>query len=123
MRQLGYTVIEVQFGASSPDLAYANMRAYMWGKMRDWLRNGGAIDDSAVLEQDLTAPEYAHNKKDQLLLEPKEAMKKRGLASPDDGDALAMTFAYPVALTAGPGHDSRGTGKAASDWDPYADNR
>ena len=24
-------------------------------------------------------------------------MKKRGLASPDDGDALALTFAYPVA--------------------------
>ena len=24
-------------------------------------------------------------------------MKKRGLASPDMGDALAMTFAYPVA--------------------------
>jgi hypothetical protein len=23
-------------------------------------------------------------------------MKKRGLASPDDGDALACTFAYPV---------------------------
>ena len=25
-------------------------------------------------------------------------MKKRGLASPDDGDALALTFAMPVAL-------------------------
>lgn len=23
-------------------------------------------------------------------------MRKRGLASPDDGDALALTFAYPV---------------------------
>jgi hypothetical protein len=26
-------------------------------------------------------------------------MKKRGLASPDNGDALALTFAYPVALS------------------------
>jgi hypothetical protein len=24
-------------------------------------------------------------------------MRRRGLASPDDGDALALTFAYPVA--------------------------
>jgi hypothetical protein len=24
-------------------------------------------------------------------------MKRRGLASPDDGDALALAFAYPVA--------------------------
>jgi hypothetical protein len=23
-------------------------------------------------------------------------MRRRGLASPDDGDALALTFAYPV---------------------------
>jgi len=32
------------------------------------------------------------------VLEAKEQMKKRGLASPDDGDALALTFAMPVAL-------------------------
>jgi len=30
-------------------------------------------------------------------LECKSDMKKRGLASPDNGDALALTFAYPVA--------------------------
>jgi hypothetical protein len=24
-------------------------------------------------------------------------MRRRGLASPDDGDTLALTFAYPVA--------------------------
>jgi hypothetical protein len=33
----------------------------------------------------------------QLVLESKESMQKRGLASPDDGDALALTFAQPVA--------------------------
>ena len=31
------------------------------------------------------------------MLERKDDMKRRGLASPDDGDALALTFAYPVA--------------------------
>jgi hypothetical protein len=34
---------------------------------------------------------------DAILLERKDDMKRRGLASPDDGDALALTFAYPVA--------------------------
>jgi hypothetical protein len=30
------------------------------------------------------------------VLEKKEHMKARGLASPDDGDALALTFAHPI---------------------------
>jgi hypothetical protein len=33
----------------------------------------------------------------QIILEKKEDMKKRGLSSPDNGDALALTFALPVA--------------------------
>mgnify|MGYP006341716475 FL=1 len=64
--------------------------------MRDWLANGGAIDQSADLEMDLTGPGYYHDKQDRLLLESKEAMKKRGIDSPDDGDALALTFAQAV---------------------------
>ena len=35
--------------------------------------------------------------RDAIILEKKEDMKKRGLASPDLADALALTFAYPVA--------------------------
>lgn len=97
LRQLGHqNVVDVQFGGESPDAKYANMRAYMWGKMRDWL-SLGAIDGSARLEQDLTGPGYTHDKRDRLLLEAKEHMKARGVDSPDDGDALAMTFALSVA--------------------------
>lgn len=118
IRQLGYPVFEVQFGASSPDPRYANMRAFIWGKMRDWLENGGAIERDLIIETDLTSVEYGHNKKDQLLLEAKDKMKERGLASPDDADALAMTFAYPVAPRTGPG--SEGRGKLKHDYDPFA---
>jgi hypothetical protein len=101
LKQLGYDqqVVEIQFGWKAPDLKYANMRAYMWGRLRDWLQHG-AIDDTPVLEQDLTGPGYTHNSRDQLLLESKEHMKKRDLDSPDDGDALALTFAAPVSPTA-----------------------
>jgi hypothetical protein len=72
------------------------MRAFMWGKLRDALKGGLAIDATAHLETDLTAPGYFHDKQDRLLLESKEQMKKRGVDSPDDGDALALTYAQVV---------------------------
>ena len=97
LRQLGHrNVVDVQFGGESPDMKYANFRAYMWGRMRDALGAGLAIDKTPALEVDLTGPGYFHDKRDRLLLESKEQMKKRGLDSPDDGDALAMTFAQAV---------------------------
>ena len=46
-------------------------------------------------------------------------MKRRGLASPDDGDALALTFAYPV--IASTVARSRRAGRFyKSDYSPYA---
>jgi len=95
-RQLGYrNVVEINFGWKSPDHHYANMRSYMWSRMRDWLEHG-AIHASPQLEIDLTGPYFHHNPHDQLVLESKEDMKQRGLDSPDSGDALALTFARPV---------------------------
>lgn len=96
--QLGFDdrTMGVNFGGRAPEAdKFDNMRAYMWARMREWLRRG-RIDKDPQLETDLTAPGYGHSKRDRLLLESKESMKKRGLASPDDGDALALTFAAPV---------------------------
>lgn len=102
LRQLGHAnVHEVQFGGESPDPKLANMRSFMWSKLRDWLPKG-AIDKTPRLETDLTGPGYKHDKQDRLLLESKEDMKKRGLDSPDDGDALALTFARTVAVESAP---------------------
>lgn len=119
-RELGYHVLDIQFASKSPDPHYANMRAYMWGKCREWLREGGAIDDSPELESGLISVEYSHNSQmDRLLLESKESMKKRGLDSPDDADALCMTFAYSVARRDGSRYS--GGGGLVSDWDPLAE--
>lgn len=97
LRQMGYRIIEVQSGEKAhDDEKYLNKRAEMWGEMREWL-SVGCIDDDVRLHDDLTGPEYNIALKGQIKLETKESMKKRGLASPDDGDALAMTFAEPVA--------------------------
>ena len=95
LRQLGFKVIDVQYGGQSPDKHYANMRSYIWSKYRDWLERG-AIDKDRELEQDSVAPGSRHDKHDRVLLESKDDMKKRGLDSPDDADALANTFAAPV---------------------------
>ena len=97
LKQLGHrNVVEIQFAAVPPDDKFANMRSYMWGMCREWLAKG-AIDSDSQLETDLGGPSYYHNKQDKLLLESKEDLKKRGLDSPDHGDALALTFARRVA--------------------------
>lgn len=97
LRQLGYPVIDVGFGDNAADeKLYKSRTAEMWGRMRNWLFAGGCIKDHPVLESDLTNRLYDHNDKNQLLLERKKDMKKRGLASPDWADALGLTFAEPV---------------------------
>lgn len=97
LRELGYRVHEVWFGSKSDDPEWANKRTQMWAQMREWL-NGGCIDGSSELADDLAGPEYKFmGASDKIMLESKEEMKKRGLASPDHGDALACTFAVRVA--------------------------
>lgn len=75
---------------------YANMRAKMWGGAKDWLKSG-CLPDDAALKADLTGVRYGYNAQNAIQLEKKDDMRTRGLASPDDGDALALTFAMPVA--------------------------
>jgi hypothetical protein len=81
-------------GASPKDKdTYRNKRVEVWGLMRDALRASIELPNDPELKQDLIGPEYGFTPTQQLLLERKEDMKKRGLASPDRGDALAMTWA------------------------------
>jgi hypothetical protein len=98
LHTLGFSnVVEVNFGAPSPDRHQANMRAYMWNLEKEWLLHGAIPADDEKLALDLGSPGAHIRPNNQLVLESKEAMQKRGLASPDDGDALALTFAQPVA--------------------------
>lgn len=74
---------------------YANKRAEMWGYMREWLK-GGAIPDDKDLINQLVAPQYIFNIRNEIQLENKSDIKKRTGESPNLPDALALTFAYPV---------------------------
>lgn len=106
LRQLQIPVVEVDFG-SSPDggdpndgTKYANKRAEIWGRMREWLKTGcipprvKGVEETLVDE--LTAPGYGMNAREEIQLESKKEMRKRGIKSPNIADALACTFAYSV---------------------------
>ena len=102
LRQLGYRVMEINFGGKASDSGKdANKRSEMWDRIREWLEAGGAIPNNPDLKGELAAPTYKFDAGGKLVLEPKEKLKERGLRSPDMADALALTFAYPLrAMTA-----------------------
>ena len=92
-----YKVRGVNFGSkSSKPLMWGNKRAQMWGDMREWLKTASAPKDRQ-LKADLIGPMRKPDSRGTIFLEGKKEMKSRGLASPDAADALAVTFAFPVA--------------------------
>lgn len=99
LRVLGLNIIEVNAGAKAgQDNRYFNKRAEMWGRMREWLQSRGVLAQSDIeLAAELTGPQYKFDPSNRIMLEKKDEMKKRGLRSPDLADALALTFAQPVA--------------------------
>ena len=100
LRQLSYDVIEIPFGgkATKPE-QYLNRRSEMWWLMKQWIEEGGAIPNDVALKQELATPIYWYDNVGRRVLESKDQIKKRlqGVGSPDLADALALTFALPVA--------------------------
>ncbi|MCD7984142.1 MAG: terminase family protein [Desulfovibrio sp.] len=116
VRQLGHAVSEVHFGgrALRHDI-HANRRMEMWAGLRDWLRAGGSIPDDPALKSDLSTPVYGFDAAGRMLLESKDKIRERLGRSPDLADALALTFAAPVAP---PGHVRR---KARTEYDLFGE--
>ncbi len=98
LRQMRFDVVEVPFGAQAIDKEqFANRRMEMWWHMAQWIKQGGAIPPDPVLQGDLGAPTYGYTPKGPKILEAKDKLKERIGRSPDLADALALTFAAPVA--------------------------
>jgi hypothetical protein len=102
LHELGYKerVKAIYFG-SSPlnDTKYKNKRGEMWGSLNLWLRDENLdvqVPDDDELQADLCASPYYRDSHDRIILEKKEKIKKDYGFSPDDGDAIALTFAEPV---------------------------
>lgn len=96
LRRVGQDPIPINFGGKAISPEYANKRTEMWCELKKWLEDGGAIPNEPHLIDDLCSPEIYFQPNGKKILESKKDMKTRGLASPDDGDALALTFAMPV---------------------------
>ena len=98
LRQMRFDVVEAPFGAQAIDKEqFANRRMEMWWHMAQWIKQGGAIPPDPVLQGDLGAPTYGYTPKGPKILEAKDKLKERIGRSPDLADALALTFAAPVA--------------------------
>lgn len=110
----------IWFSAAPINPGYLNKRAEIWGTMKQWLKSGGAIDPADTeLYTDLTTPETKPHLAGKIQLESKEDMKKRGMPSPNRGDALALTFSEPVAKR--PRHVSGNNHHAAEvEYDPLS---
>lgn len=98
-RELGLPVKDVVVSGQSTDpKTYANIRAQLWGQMKDWFRGGNvdlpfeSSDRDANLISQLTSMEYGYNNKMQIQLLSKKELKRMGYASPDIADALSFTF-------------------------------
>ena len=106
LRELRAPVIGVDFG-SKPDstnfergIKYANKRAEIWGALKDWLATGSIHErapgiDTTLLDE-LTGPNYGMTVREEIQLESKKDMRRRGVPSPNVADALACTFAMPT---------------------------
>lgn len=100
LRDLGYQCIGINNGTKSDwpceGELVGNKAAEMWARGRRWLEHG-ALPADDQLRQQLEGREFSYDAHNQIVLEKKKDMKKRGLSSPDRADAFMLTFAYPVA--------------------------
>jgi phage terminase large subunit-like protein len=124
LRQLDYDVVEVPFGGKAiAEGQFVNRRSEMWWAMKEGLERGGAIPPDPALRQELATPVYWYDASGKRVLESKDEIKKRlqGGGSPDLADALALTFAHPVASRLDlPSYAKR---KGKEDYDPYSQAR
>jgi hypothetical protein len=122
-------IFEIDFGGTGREANWqgeirvktANKRAEMWTNMRAWI--GRAIlPDAQEIEDDLCGIEYGYAADmSTIVLEKKEHMKARQLPSPDNGDALALTFAEHVEPRVVPEYLNPEHYGRAKDFDRYAE--
>ena len=106
LRELGVPVRGINVGeAPAMGKTYMNLRSELWFKTKGWLEDRSCKipkDDQLVAE--LTGIRYAFTSSGKMKAESKDAMRKRGLKSPDLADALCLTMASD-AVTALSGSD------------------
>ena len=119
LRQMGRDPVEINFGGKSIEDRFLNKRSEMWWKMREWLERGGAIPPDESLRDDLVVPTYMFTPQGKISLERKEDIKKRGMPSPDLGDALSLTFAADVGGGVTSRYEPSSIGKCKTEYELF----
>ena len=95
LRELGLPArgLNVSERALSKD-TYLNLRAELWFKCKAWLEGQDVkLPRDDLLWAELAAPRYHFTSAGKLQVESKDAMKKRGVPSPDRADAVCLALA------------------------------
>lgn len=80
---------------------YINLRAELWFKCKAWLEGMDVkIPHDDRLWAELAAPRYHFTSSGKIQVESKEAMKKRGINSPDRADAVCLSLANEMTTMA-----------------------
>ena len=103
----GGVVVPVNFGAEPLDRdRFTNKKAEMYWGIREWFDDqaGVSIPDVApwgdMLQSQLLTTLFSYDGAQRLKIRSKEELRSKGIPSPDLLDALACTFAFPVASSA-----------------------
>lgn len=73
---------------------YANLRAELWFKGREWLAQKDCnLAKDEKLGAELVGPRFRYQSNGKILVESKDDMKKRGVKSPNKADAFLLTLA------------------------------
>lgn len=123
LKDAGYMVRPVVVSEKPVQPRFLNLRAEMWFKMAEWIKDG-ALPQVEGLRDELCAPCFDNNNAAaKFQLEAKDEIKKKIGRSPDIADALALTFAYPVAKREAMPIIGETYGRAKTEWDPVGGGR
>ena len=98
LKEEGHPVrgVNVARRARQDDL-FTNLRGEGFWRLRDLFATGRiSIPNDNQLIGELAALRYSYDSRGRVLMESKEAMRRRGLPSPDKADALMLAFLEPV---------------------------
>ena len=98
LKEEGHPVVGVNVARRSrQDDVFSNLRAEGFWRLRELFASGGiSIPPDNQLMGELAALRYSYDSHGRVVMESKDAMRQRGLPSPDKADALMLAFLEPV---------------------------